>query len=106
MVQLLLEKGAKIEAEDLGEAAAAAQGDKIKATRIVRLLLEKGARLGDCAEDDTEMNDDGGRSGSRCTQTAVRTLCERLPAKTTSKSFGCCSPRVSVNSAIDSTTLY
>jgi ankyrin repeat protein len=43
MVTLLLDKGAKIQSEDLADAAHGAQGDRDKALAIVKLLIAKGA---------------------------------------------------------------
>src|SRR5258706_10934074 len=43
MVTLLLGKGAKINPEDLADAAHGAQGDKDKALAIVKLLIARGA---------------------------------------------------------------
>src|SRR5712672_3261135 len=43
MVALLLGKGAKINPEDLADAAHGAQGDKDKALEIVKLLIARGA---------------------------------------------------------------
>jgi hypothetical protein len=43
MVKLLLDRGAKINPHDLADAAHGAQGDKLKASLVVKLLLAKGA---------------------------------------------------------------
>src|ERR1700730_3721015 len=75
MVRLLVDKGAKIEAGDLGNAAHGLQGDKAKANKIVELLLDKGAALGACVEQDDASGGEAAaersaQPGSHCTKTA------------------------------------
>jgi ankyrin repeat protein len=71
MARLLLDKGARIRAGDLGDAAHGTQGDTTKATMMVRLLLEKGADLRACHENVTGYVDrESSPSDEPCKKTA------------------------------------